>query len=156
MQERQNNTLTRDGSSPPRRLWRQQLPPCWCWDVLCVSRTVRGAGGLHPLRWFGVVPGLGTGWQERLGNSSSISPSPVLMSLALVSVIATDAYVGCCRWCSPARRVKKDCGGSFTATEEQEGHSRAEFKAQPAWRKHVLEGTGETSHKVPLFNFIDL
>lgn len=47
------------------------------------------------------------------------SPSPVLISQALVSMIATDTFVGCCQWCSRAWSVKKDSGGSFTATKEQ-------------------------------------
>lgn len=41
-------------------------------------RTVHRARGLHPLGWFGVVPGLGTGCQERLGNFSSVFPQPCL------------------------------------------------------------------------------
>lgn len=34
--------------------------------------------------------------------------------------------------------------------------ARDGLKAQPVWRTRLLVGTGDTSHKMPLFNFPDL
>lgn len=110
-----------------------------------ISRTVQRARGLHPSGGFRVVPGWE--WDVRREFFFHFSPSCVLMSPGFCVYDHHGCLRGMRRWCCPAWRMKKQLG------------SRRDIglSLKPClFGENGQVGTGETSHKMQLFDFIDL
>lgn len=103
-------------------------------------------GGLHRSGWFGVVPGLGMGWQERI--FLPFSPIRVLMSPGSCVRDHHGRFCGKLWVVQPRSEGKEGFWGQLHSSRGA-GGTLPGMSLKPSL-------FGETSQKMLLFNFIDL
>lgn len=103
-------------------------------------------GGLHRPGWFGVVPGLGMGWQERI--FLPFSPIRVLMSPGSRVHDHHGRFCGMLWVVQPRSEGEEGFWGQLHSSRGA-GGTLPGMSSKPSL-------FGETSQKMLLFNFIDL